>query len=187
MWRSFTKTQFNTRLFLVLALIALAVISRWTPHISNLTPVLAIALFSGMYISNKFLAFMIPTLTLIISDFVLGFYSGPLMLSVYASYVLIVGVGVLSKGPFKPFRLLGTSISSAIIFFLITNFAVWLLANSVTDGVVYEKSWSGLWKCYVIALPFFRATLLSTVIMSFALVGTYEFTTRKILAESKNS
>ena len=186
----FMKAIFNVKLLLVLVLVVLAVVSRWTPHTFNFTPVLAIALFSGMYISNKFLAFITPALILIISDAILGFYSGALMFSVYGSYALIVGLGILSQGPFKPLKLLGTSVSAAVIFFLVTNFAVWFLSGSIEGGLVYEKSLVGLWECYVAALPFFRSTLISTVIMSFALVGMYEFATCSILnvlVNSKNS
>ena len=183
------KGSLDIRLFLVFTLIALAVISRWLPHESNWTPFLAIALFSGMYISNKIWAFMIPVLALVISDAVLGFYSGALMLWIYASYILIVGLGIWSKG-FKPLRLLGTAMGSAVIFFLITNFAVWFLADAALGGEGYERSGVGLWKCYVAALPFFRATLISTVVMSFALVGAYEFIIgrvigRQVVVESK--
>ena len=155
------------KLLLTFLLIALGVLTRWLPHTFNFTPVLAISLFSGMYLPNKF-AFAIPALILLISDAILGFYSGMLMISVYGSYVLIVGLGIWSskKGSFRPFRLLGTSISSAIIFFLITNFAVWFLD--------YEKSLTSLWECYMLGLPFFRATVLSTVLTSFLLVGSYE-------------
>ncbi len=167
--------KMSKKFFLIFSLLALAVVSRWAPHTFNFTPVLAIALFSGMYISNKTWAFAIPAVALIVSDSLLGFYSGSLMLSIYGSYALIVSLGILSKGSFKPLRLLGTSMGSALIFFLVTNFAVWFLAETALGGIVYERSWSGLWKCYLMALPFFRATLVSTVLMSFALVGAYEW------------
>ena len=179
------RVSFKTNLFLALGLIILAVVSRWAPHTFNFTPVLAIALFSGMYISHRLLAFAIPAVVLIVSDMILGLYSGALMFSVYASYALIVGLGILSRGSFRPLRLLGTSIGSALIFFFITNLAVWFLADSVQGGIVYERSWAGLWECYVMALPFFRSTLTSTVLMSFVLVGAYEFTRSKVLVESK--
>lgn len=172
------KEKKGQSLFLALSLIILAVSTRWLPHTFNFTPVLAIALFSGMYVSNRFLAFLIPALILLLSDAFLGFYSGTLMLAVYGSYALIVGLGVLSKKGGAPLKLLGTSVSSAVIFFMVTNCAVWVLATNESGGAVYGRSLAGLLECYTLALPFFRATLISTVSMSFILVGGYELIPR---------
>ena len=47
----------------------------------------------------------------------------------------------------------------AFIFFVVTNFGVWLLGS-------YEYSLNGLIICYTLAIPFFSYTLVSTLIFS---------------------
>mgnify|MGYP007000161115 len=56
-------------------------------------------------------------------------------------------------------RVFGVLIS-AIIFFVITNFGVWLLGS-------YGYTFSGLITCYVLAIPFFTNTAISTIIYAF--------------------
>ena len=60
---------------LVLILIIFGIISRVIPHPPNFSPLTAIALFGGLNFNNKKIAFVIPLLILIISDFFLGFSS----------------------------------------------------------------------------------------------------------------
>ena len=47
-----------------------------------------------------------------------------------------------------------------ILFFIISNFGVWL------TGSLYQQSLEGLIQCYIMALPFFTNTLLSTIIFA---------------------
>lgn len=48
---------------------------------------------------------------------------------------------------------------SVCIFFIISNFGVWVLGS-------YEYSFKGLLECYVAAIPFFGNTIISTLIFS---------------------
>ena len=65
--------------------------------------------------------------------------------------------------------------SSSVIFFLITNFGSWLTM------AMYEKSFSGLLQSYVMGIPFFHNTLISTLIYLFVLKFILEFKNKKKL------
>jgi hypothetical protein len=59
------------------------------------------------------------------------------------------------------------------LFFLITNFGVWI------SGTMYTFDLQGLITCYVMALPFFKGTLLGFICYSTFLFGALEFSKRK--------
>ena len=121
-----------TNIFFILAI----VVSRFLPHPPNFTPVIAIFMLSGG------LSLVPLLITYLLTDAVLGFHS--YMIWVYAS---LFAVSYLQKGP----------IISSILFFVITNFAVW------TSGY-YGFDLQGLLMCYTMAIPFFVNTLLSTLL-----------------------
>ena len=121
-----------TNIFFILAI----VVSRFLPHPPNFTPVIAIFMLNGG------LSLMPLLITYLLTDAVLGFHS--YMLWVYAS---LFAVSYLQKGP----------IVSSMVFFIITNFAVW------TSGY-YGFNLQGLLMCYTMAIPFFINTLLSTML-----------------------
>ena len=52
------------------------------------------------------------------------------------------------------------SIFSASIFFFLTNLTVWAF------GELYPLNFEGLILCYVMAIPFFTNTLISTILFS---------------------
>ncbi|MFH1622448.1 MAG: DUF6580 family putative transport protein, partial [Candidatus Omnitrophota bacterium] len=57
--------------------------------------------------------------------------------------------------------------------FIISNFGVWVMGW-------YPRTLNGLITCYTLAIPFFRTTLASTLIFSFALFGIYELIARRV-------
>ena len=67
------------------------------------------------------------------------------------------------------------SVLAAVVFFLITNLAVWY----GTDW--YPRNGSGLATCYLAAVPFFKYSLAGNLFFSLGLFGTYELA-RVVLA-----
>jgi hypothetical protein len=162
-----------------LLLIIVGVAMRLLPHPANFAPISAIAMFGGTYLNKKY-ALLIPLGALFLSDLYIGFYNIKLMLSVYGSF-LIVGLMGLWLKKHKKFRnVLAVSVASSVIFFLITNFAVWAFSSW------YAKSWTGLMQCYTMALPFFRNTLFGDLFYVGVFFGSYElvinWASKKILA-----
>jgi len=148
-------------------LIAVAAFSRMLPHPSNFTPLAAIALFGGVYLDKRF-AFVVPILAMLASDFFIGFYGG--MYWVYGSFVLIGLIGLWLKNHKTPMMVLGGTLASSILFFVVTNFGVWM-----TPGSIYAHTSAGLVECYVSAIPFFRNTLGGDLLFVAVMFGLYEF------------
>jgi len=140
------------------------------PHLANFTPVAAIALFSGFYLNRKYSLF-VALGAMLISDLIIGFYNPVVMASVYGSFILIGTLGIWLKKHHTIGNLVITTLFGSIIFFLITNFAVWAFPGSF---VMYPKTWQGLIDCYIMGLPFFRNTALGDLFYVGALFGAYE-------------
>ena len=148
----------------------LAAFSRLIPHPPNFTPVTAIALFGGLYLSNKTMAYALPLTVMAISDLFLGFSS--ITFFVYFAFVVVSFIGTQSKK--QNFLAI---LMSSISFFIITNFGVWLLG--------FPKTWNGLADCYTLALPFFRNALLGDFFYSGVLIIGFNFVQKKYLQEAK--
>jgi hypothetical protein len=149
-------------------LILVAALSRLLPHPANFTPVMAIALAGGVYLDKR-LALIIPLVALIISDIFIGFHNT--IFFVYGSFVLIGFLGIWLKSHKKPLPIIGTALLSSILFFIITNFGVWITGG----GWIYPKTWQGLIECYTLAIPFFRNTITGDLVFTGVLFGLFEF------------
>ncbi len=135
------------------------------------SPILAIALFSGTYLSRK-KALIIPLVIMLVSDYFIGYYNVGLMASVYGCFLLTTLWG-------KRNFLLG-SLIAPIVYFIITNFTVWYFMDW------YPKTLIGLYECFVMALPFFKNSIIGTLIYSGIFFGAYELS-KKIIWITKKS
>ena len=141
-------------------LLALAV-SRFIPHPPNFTSLIALSFYVPALLGLKFLPFVL--FSFIFTDIILGFHN-----TLFFTWGSVLLIGVLSKyiygSVFK--RLCGACVG-ALLFFIITNFGVWLLGSPGVDNLPYDKSIEGLIKCYILALPFIKNTFLSTIIFAY--------------------
>lgn len=141
---------------------------RLLPHPPNFAPIAAIALFGGVYLSRK-TAFVLLMAIMVISDIFLGgYYFIPLMISVYGCFLLFIVLGSWLKKHKKWYNIGGSAILSAVLFFIITNFTVWAFTPW------YAKTLSGIIQCYIMAIPFFKNTLLGNLFYVTAFFGAYE-------------
>jgi len=135
-------------------LVLLGVVSRIIAHIPNFTPILSIALMSSLYIKNR-LIILIPISIMLISDLFIGSHiTAPW---IYFSILVICLIGYFVKNNIHNIFLY--SIVSSILFFIISNFGVWFSGG-------YTYSLEGLILCYTMAIPFFKNTLISTILFS---------------------
>ena len=149
-------------------LVVLGLATRFVSHAPNFTAIGAVAIFAGRYLPKKY-ALTIPMLAMLVSDIFIGFYSLPIMISVYLSFAIMTIVGYCTQN--KSFKTVaGGTILGSIVFFLITNWAVWAF------GTMYSTDITGLLSSYVAALPFFRNQLLADTLFTTVLVGGYELT-----------
>ncbi|HXH92335.1 MAG TPA: DUF6580 family putative transport protein [Thermoanaerobaculia bacterium] len=167
------KMTFTPRFWLSLALVVAGVVLRIIPHPWNFAPVGAIALFAGAHFERRSWAIAVPLLTMLAGDAIIGFHS--LMPFVYLSYALIAAIGMLLRGRRTSLPAVGGGfLVSSTIFYLITNFAVWMM------GTMYAKTAAGLVACYVAAIPFYGNTLASDAIYTAAFFGIFAVSERQI-------
>jgi len=164
---------------IITGMIFIAAFVRLLPHPPNFAPIAAMALFGGAYFNKKWAAFLIPLLAMFITDLFLGFHST--MWAVYLSFILIVGIGMLMIKQKKVSGIFLASVSASVLFFVVTNFAVWAV------GIFYPKDLSGLAASYTAAIPFFHYTLLGDLFFVVLMFGSYELAKAKFpqLAEVK--
>ena len=155
-----------------IALILILVLARLIPHPPNFTPVVAMAIMSGVFFKNIYLSLGILLISMLLADVFIGFYSN--IIFVYLSLLIVTFIfyKISKKINFK--NLLFYSFGSSIIFFVISNFGVWALGNPAVNDIPYEKTLEGLIQCYILAIPFFPNTLLSTVIFAYPAIYIYK-------------
>ncbi len=141
----------------------------------NFSPLVAIALFSGVYFKKRF-SFLIPLLIYIISDIIIGLHAT--IVFTWSSIVIIYLAGKILARHKTPFTIALYTIFSSVFFFVFTNYGVWLLGW-------YPHTFSGLLQCYIAALPFFRTSLVANLIYAALLFGLYEYFLRKNIASSR--
>ena len=149
------------------SLILLLAFSRFVPHPPNFTPIVAVAIMSGYFFKNIKLSFIVLLISMLFVDIFIGFYKH--MFFVYLSLFLITFIffKISDKINFKSLFVFG--FLGSLIFFVVSNFGVWIFGVlSPVTNLPYEKSLNGLISCYFLAIPFFKNTLLSTVIFSYA-------------------
>lgn len=129
------------------------------------SPVAAIALFSGFFLPKKW-ALIVPMAIMLISDYFIGYYNVWLMASVYGSFLITILLGMVLK---RYKYVIPASLTSSLLFFLITNFAVWYFMDW------YPKTAEGLYLCFAMALPFFKNAIIGNLLYTGLFFGVYEF------------
>jgi hypothetical protein len=175
----------NNNFWLVCLFIFFAALTRLLPHPSNVTAIGAMALFGGVYFSNRFAAFLVPLAAMLLSDIAIevmfrngltveqGFhFTQPF---VYVSFILSVLMGFWIQNKPSVGRVIAGGLGSTTLFFLVTNFGVWM------EGF-YGHTFQGLINCYVAAIPFHRNTLMGDVVYITAMFGSFELIKAKLPA-----
>ena len=155
----------------------LAVLTRFAPHLPNFSPVFGALLFGGAYLKGRDSVWF-PVALLAVSDIVLTtqvyrMQIGWSQLLVWLAFAVVALIGRWLRNDVSVRKVLAASLAGPTAFFFISNFAVWL------GWRMYPPTWEGLLACYVAALPFFRNSLLSSLLFSGVLFGAYEFYRRK--------
>jgi hypothetical protein len=183
----------RSRYLLICSLVALAAVLRLFPYILralgegtvstfasslwNFSPMGAICLFAGAQLTGRRDAWLVPFITLLVSDLAIGllmsdtsyaFYPG--MPVVYACFLVMILLGAWQRGRGTGAGRWGfvaaAGLAGELCFFLATNFAAWVELDSF-----YTRDLSGLVDCYVAALPFFRHSLAGMAVYGTALFG----------------
>jgi hypothetical protein len=153
------------QIFALVLMVVVAAFSRLIPHPWNFTAIGAMALFGGAYFSKR-MSLIIPIAALVLSDLVLGFHVT--MVFVYGAFMLTVLIGWTLSEKKTVFKVGTLSLVTSSLFFLITNFGVWMMQD------MYPKNAAGLVECYVAAIPFFGNQIAGDLFFAAILFGAYE-------------
>lgn len=144
-------------------------------------PQWAMAVFAGAIIKDKKFALIIPVLSMFFSDMfyqvlyasglsdMQGFYEGQ-----WQNYILfgsLTFVGFFIK-KINIVSVLLASVAAPTIYFILSNLILWA-GWTGTRGLGRPKTWDGLVLCYNDALPFYRTSVISTIVFSAILFGSF--------------
>jgi hypothetical protein len=154
------------------------------------------ALFGAAYYNKRYLAFVIPILSIWISDLVLnnlvyGAYFGRFVwfhenaLFTYTAFAFIACLGMFTLKKVRVPNIIASALCASLIFFLVSNFGVWF-SGTIT---MYPKNFSGLLACYVAGLPFLHNIVLGDLVYAGILFGVFELSAKKapLLLDKKAS
>jgi hypothetical protein len=144
--------------------------TRFIPHPPNFTSLIALSFYVPVFLGLRFIPIVI--ISFAVTDLVIGYHSGTHW--TWGS-VLLIGLSAQFFTKNTLIRLTG-AISGALIFFMITNFGVW------TSGM-YGYTPQGLYTCFILAIPFFGYSIVSTLIFSSLIEIFYKLYKTKLVKQ----
>ena len=130
----------------------------------NFSPILPLCIFGAACFAKRSIAYLAPIAVYLAGDLGIWLISGRADWAFYAdqpvtylSVALVVACGFIARSQHSWQRIAAAGLGGAILFFVVSNFGTWALGG----GVRYPLTWAGLVECYVMAIPFFRNTLIS--------------------------
>lgn len=159
-------------------------------RVAGYAPQIAMAIFGAAVISDKRMAFVLPLVSMFLSDVLYevlyragymeygGIYEGQI-----TNYLVLAAITFLGfaarNGNWG--RIAIVTVSAPVLFFIISNFFVWFGGG----GLQRPKTFDGLMMCYTDALPFFRDSLMYTIVFSIVLFGGYFLIQRFVLSRKQ--
>ncbi len=144
-------------IFLVLSM------SRFIPHPPNFTSLIALSFYVPALFGFRYLPVLL--LSFVITDYIIGFHN-----TVFFTWGSVIIIAMISKYfSYSILTRISGALTGAVIFFLITNFGVWF------EGM-YQPNLQGLIESYIMGLPFFGYSLISTFLFSTLIETIYKFT-----------
>jgi len=145
----------------------------------NVSALGALALLSGAHAPSAWLALALPLGCRAVTDCWIelqtgyGFYDSMLF-----DYLAYAGVSLLGRllSPRQALAVFGTAAASTVLFFVVSNFGVWLLS----PDHAYTRDLSGLQLCYIKGLPFARGTFIGDLLFSAIFFGAWQLVTSHV-------
>ena len=171
--------QIATGFILLIVIASLYRIMPGRPY--GFAPQIAMAIFGGAIIKDKKFAFLLPLLSMFISDAMFeilyrngvgnmpGFYEGQIINYILFTSLTVFGFFIKN---FNIGRIAIASLAAPTTYFLLSNFMVWL-SSSPYAGLQRPKTFNGLLLCFGDGLPFYAWSIAATLIFSAILFGSY--------------
>jgi len=187
------KLNKSNLLTLLLLVLACSLYRVWDSRPMGFAPQIAMALFAGSVIKDKRISFLFPVLSMFISDLlyqvlymqglssIKGFYGGQVSNYLLIASITIIGFFINKNSVAKIFA---GSLAGAVYYFLVSNFMVWAGGGLDINNQAYERSLSGIVLCYSEAIPFFKWSLLATLVFGGLFFGSYYLLEKTILRKN---
>ena len=145
-------------------------------------PQIAMALFSGSIVRDKKYSFLLPILSMLVSDIIYevlfqfkispiaGFYEGQFLNYLLFAAVTVIGFGIKKD---RVLQIAAGSVVGATFYFIASNFVVWIGGGLGLDNLPYARTWDGLINCFAAGIPFYKVSLYATLFFSTILFGGY--------------
>ena len=128
----------------------------------NFSPILPLCIFGAACFAKRTAAYLAPMAIYLAGDLGILAITGRFDWAFYAdqpftylSVALAVSCGFMARAERSWQKIATAGLGAAVLFFVVSNFGTWALS------AMYPKTWAGLAECYVMAIPFFRNTLIS--------------------------
>ncbi len=155
-------------------------------------PQIAMALFSGSIVKDKKYAFLMPLLSMLVSDIIYevlfqfklssrqGFYDGQGINYLLFAALTVIGFAINKN---KWVNIIAGSFAGVFFYFLTSNFAVWIGGGPGLNNLPYPKSFAGLVECVAAGVPFLKGSLAATLLFSGILFGGYRLIHKYLVAK----
>jgi hypothetical protein len=179
-------------LFSLFLLVLVAAVYRVIPNRPwGFAPQFAMTLFCGAVMKDKKMAFLLPLVSMFISDLLYhflyiqgftvieGFYDGMVWNYLIFGSLTFVGFFVNANSVSS---ILKGSLISPTLFFFVSNFITWMGGG----GLQRPKTFIGLMQAFADGLPFYGNSLVATLVFGFILFGATNFIIRPLSFKSTN-
>lgn len=180
------NTKSKSEFYFAAALVIIGIGSRLAFNaleIYNFNAVTAASVFAGAYLLRSRWSYIIPIVTMLATDAVLGFYYLPSMMITYGALLLCAFIGTSYAKKPSLGRWVGVTLGSSLAFYIITNFGAW--AFQTLEPKLYPMTLDGLMMSYVNAIPFYRNSLVSDLTFSAIFFAGFEMA--KVFISSKKA
>lgn len=166
--------------------------------VANFSPMGAIMLLAGIYLRKPYIPYGFSLFVLFLSDIIVSQAIYPQLSQGllykgwywnYAGLLSIVWIGkCVSPSRVKALPFFLSVAAGTVFYFIISNFGVWLGGGvNVQTGVPFEKNWSGLMECYLLAIPFIRNFFFGTLVYGSIGVLAVEYIFKKMVSLQPSS
>lgn len=154
----------------------------------NFSPMTAFCLFGSAYYAQTRWAFVLPIAVWLAGDLGIWALTGRIewafhsnMMTVYLGILVIIALGSWLRGMHSLSAVCVTGLIGETIYFVLTNSGEWYFSPT------YAKDLAGLEQCFLLALPFFKYSLMSTLVFSSLIFSPFILKERRALAVANES
>jgi hypothetical protein len=156
---------------------------------ANFAPVGALAVFGVAHLRSTWLGFALPMIAMATSDALLGLLTGSWEYVIHGTTPFVYGafglcglMGLALRERKQWPRVLGVSLASSLVFFLLTNFGAW-----ATMPEYYSRDIQGLFTALEMGIPFYKGTIVGDMLFTALLFGAARLSTAVVPTEAAAS